>query len=237
MPARSSSSRARGRDRRRHRRRRRRADPLPRGATLSARAAAAVRLGALGGQDAAVSRRGAARARAHRVELRGRRHRAVFRRRRHLQALRAAGGARRRHRHRQFLGISHGSRRCRWWCRKSTRRRSRGHAGIIANPNCCAIISITPLWPIHQVNRIRAAAAGDLPGGLGRRRGGDGGAARVHARLPRGSRPTSTRCCRILMPSTSSATTPGSTRPPATTTRRPRSSRRPARSSVTRRSA
>ena len=29
-----------------------------------------------------------------------------------------------------------------------------GHAGIIANPNCCAIISITPLWPIHQVNRI-----------------------------------------------------------------------------------
>jgi aspartate-semialdehyde dehydrogenase len=30
----------------------------------------------------------------------------------------------------------------------------RGHHGIIANPNCCAIISITPLWPIHQVNRI-----------------------------------------------------------------------------------
>lgn len=31
----------------------------------------------------------------------------------------------------------------------------RGHAGIIANPNCSAIISITPLWPIHRVNRIR----------------------------------------------------------------------------------
>jgi aspartate-semialdehyde dehydrogenase len=30
----------------------------------------------------------------------------------------------------------------------------RAHAGIIANPNCCAIISITPLWPIHQANRI-----------------------------------------------------------------------------------
>ena len=30
----------------------------------------------------------------------------------------------------------------------------RGHAGIIANPNCCAIISITPLWPIHKANRI-----------------------------------------------------------------------------------
>jgi aspartate-semialdehyde dehydrogenase len=30
----------------------------------------------------------------------------------------------------------------------------RAHRGIIANPNCCAIISITPLWPIHKVNRI-----------------------------------------------------------------------------------
>jgi aspartate-semialdehyde dehydrogenase len=31
----------------------------------------------------------------------------------------------------------------------------REHRGIIANPNCCAIIAITPLWPIHRVNRIR----------------------------------------------------------------------------------
>ncbi len=30
----------------------------------------------------------------------------------------------------------------------------RTHRGIIANPNCCAIISITPLWPVHRVNRI-----------------------------------------------------------------------------------
>jgi aspartate-semialdehyde dehydrogenase len=30
----------------------------------------------------------------------------------------------------------------------------RDHHGIIANPNCCAIISITPLWPIHRKNRI-----------------------------------------------------------------------------------
>jgi aspartate-semialdehyde dehydrogenase len=29
------------------------------------------------------------------------------------------------------------------------------HPGIIANPNCAAIISITPLWPVHKVNRIR----------------------------------------------------------------------------------
>jgi aspartate-semialdehyde dehydrogenase len=32
---------------------------------------------------------------------------------------------------------------------------ARTHRGIIANPNCCAIISITPLWPIHRANRIR----------------------------------------------------------------------------------
>jgi aspartate-semialdehyde dehydrogenase len=30
-----------------------------------------------------------------------------------------------------------------------------GHSGIIANPNCAAIISITPLWPIHRRNRIK----------------------------------------------------------------------------------
>jgi aspartate-semialdehyde dehydrogenase len=29
------------------------------------------------------------------------------------------------------------------------------HEGIIANPNCAAIISITALWPVHKVNRIR----------------------------------------------------------------------------------
>lgn len=29
------------------------------------------------------------------------------------------------------------------------------HGGIIANPNCAAIISLTPLWPIHCANPIR----------------------------------------------------------------------------------
>ena len=29
------------------------------------------------------------------------------------------------------------------------------HEGIIANPNCSAIISITPLWPVHRKNRIK----------------------------------------------------------------------------------
>jgi len=31
----------------------------------------------------------------------------------------------------------------------------RHHKGIIANPNCSTIISITPLWPIHKINRIQ----------------------------------------------------------------------------------
>jgi aspartate-semialdehyde dehydrogenase len=29
------------------------------------------------------------------------------------------------------------------------------HPNINANPNCAAIISITPLWPIHQVNPVQ----------------------------------------------------------------------------------
>lgn len=29
------------------------------------------------------------------------------------------------------------------------------HQGIIANPNCAAILTITPLWPIHRANPIR----------------------------------------------------------------------------------
>jgi aspartate-semialdehyde dehydrogenase len=33
------------------------------------------------------------------------------------------------------------------------------HKGIIANPNCSTIIAITPLWPIHQKNRIRRLIA------------------------------------------------------------------------------
>ena len=33
--------------------------------------------------------------------------------------------------------------------------RIRDHKGIIANPNCAAIIALVPLWPIHQNNRIK----------------------------------------------------------------------------------
>ncbi|HVS76649.1 MAG TPA: aspartate-semialdehyde dehydrogenase [Steroidobacteraceae bacterium] len=32
---------------------------------------------------------------------------------------------------------------------------ARGHRGIIANPNCSTIIAITPLWPVHRINRLR----------------------------------------------------------------------------------
>ncbi|HVH83331.1 MAG TPA: aspartate-semialdehyde dehydrogenase [Steroidobacteraceae bacterium] len=31
---------------------------------------------------------------------------------------------------------------------------ARAHRGIIANPNCTAIISATPLWPVNRANRI-----------------------------------------------------------------------------------
>ena len=34
-----------------------------------------------------------------------------------------------------------------------------GHKGIIANPNCSTIIAITPLWPIHKVNRVKRLMA------------------------------------------------------------------------------
>ncbi|MGE0226000.1 MAG: aspartate-semialdehyde dehydrogenase [Acetobacteraceae bacterium] len=34
-----------------------------------------------------------------------------------------------------------------------------GHHGIIANPNCVAIIAVVPLWPLHRHNRIRRVIA------------------------------------------------------------------------------
>src|SRR5690606_37801035 len=30
-----------------------------------------------------------------------------------------------------------------------------GHRNLIANPNCAAIVAITPLWPLHRANPIR----------------------------------------------------------------------------------
>ncbi len=34
-------------------------------------------------------------------------------------------------------------------------RRIKEHKGIIANPNCAAITTLVPLWPVHQVNRVK----------------------------------------------------------------------------------
>jgi len=34
-------------------------------------------------------------------------------------------------------------------------RRIADHKGIIANPNCSAITTLVPLWPIHQVNKVK----------------------------------------------------------------------------------
>ena len=34
-----------------------------------------------------------------------------------------------------------------------------GHKGVIANPNCSTIIAITPLWPIHKINRVKRIVA------------------------------------------------------------------------------
>jgi aspartate-semialdehyde dehydrogenase len=34
-------------------------------------------------------------------------------------------------------------------------RRLKDHKGIIANPNCAAITTLVPLWPIHQVNPVK----------------------------------------------------------------------------------
>jgi aspartate-semialdehyde dehydrogenase len=33
--------------------------------------------------------------------------------------------------------------------------RMKGHKGIIANPNCAAITTLVPLWPVHQVNPVK----------------------------------------------------------------------------------
>jgi len=33
--------------------------------------------------------------------------------------------------------------------------RMKDHAGIIANPNCAAITTLVPLWPVHRVNPVR----------------------------------------------------------------------------------
>ena len=83
---------------------------------------------------------------------------------------------------RQLLGLPHGPGGAAGGPGDQPGSRSREHSGIIANPNCSAIIAIMPLWPLHQPQPHQAADRRDLPGGLRRRRGGDGGAARIDPR-------------------------------------------------------
>ena len=100
-----------------------------------------------------------------------------------------------------------------------------GHHGIIANPNCAAIISITPLWPIHRRNRIRRRVR------RGSRR--DGGAAGIDPRAPGGagirSPPPSTEgdTLRMLAQAGALVTRPLEPRPPRVRTvrRRPNAAR------------
>ncbi|MCP4593190.1 MAG: aspartate-semialdehyde dehydrogenase [bacterium] len=35
---------------------------------------------------------------------------------------------------------------------------ARNHQGVIANPNCSTIIMVTPVWPLHRVNRVKRIA-------------------------------------------------------------------------------
>jgi aspartate-semialdehyde dehydrogenase len=41
------------------------------------------------------------------------------------------------------------------------------HKGIIANPNCVAIVAATPLWPLHQKRRIRRIVMSTYQAALG----------------------------------------------------------------------
>jgi aspartate-semialdehyde dehydrogenase len=43
----------------------------------------------------------------------------------------------------------------------------KSHNGIIANPNCVAIVAATPLWPIHQVRRIQRITMSTYPAASG----------------------------------------------------------------------
>ena len=63
------------------------------------------------------------------------------------------------------------------------------HNGIIANPNCVAIVAATPLWPLHQKTPHPAHHHVYLPGRFGRRRRRDGRAQRVdRARISKAAR-------------------------------------------------
>ncbi len=95
------------------------------------------------------------------------------------------------------------------------------HQGIIANPNCAAIISILPLWPIHRKNPLQRLQLATYQAASGAAPRPWRNCARPPGRIWKVAN-TSIRCCRIPTLSMCSATTRASTRAPATTRRRPR---------------
>ena len=107
-----------------------------------------------------------------------------------------------------------------------------GHDGIVANPNCAAIIAITPLWPIHRENRIRRLI-------LSTYQAASGAGAAAMAELAAATR--AHLCGDVHMPRvlphalrrpTCSATTPRSIPLPAIMTRRSKSSAKREKSSA-----
>ena len=128
---------------------------MPRAAQVPAEGAQAVRVGALGRQDDEVPRQG-------RCPCRSSPRPASPA---STSACSPPAAARRRSSRRRPSRPARSSsttrRRFAWTpaCRSSSPRSTRDaiftHKGIIANPNCSAIISITPLWPVHRKNRIK----------------------------------------------------------------------------------
>ena len=131
------------------------------------------------GRAAAVPRRGHRGRGTDRGQLPGRRHRAVLRRRHRVAPVRPMAV-------RQGAVVVDNSSAFRMEpgvplvVPEVNREAISRHLGIIANPNCVAIVAVMPLWPLHRHTRHPPRDRRDLPGGVGRRCGGNGGAARLH---------------------------------------------------------
>ena len=91
--------------------------------------------------------------------LQGRGARALLGGIRPVEGVRPAGRPGRRDRRRQVQRLPDGSRRCRWWCRRSTPHAVKGHRGILACPNCTTIVTVMPLKPLHQAGGLRRVIA------------------------------------------------------------------------------
>ena len=132
-----------------------------------------------------------------------------------LAGARPAGGGRRRHRHRQLVGLAHGPRRAARGARGQRRRPRPIPKGIVANPNCTTMVAMPVLKPLHLeagleaivVSTYQAVSGGGLAGvGRARRAGAQGGrpGRRAHLRRRRGRLPRRRRSSTRRSPSTSS---------------------------------